>query len=87
MRREELRLAARVLRDTVLAASPRRAWFTLSLMGATLWRRPAALADAFTFAIVHKALYEYMQSLDRHLERMIGEIEATAAEALAPAAG
>ncbi len=33
-------------------------------------------ADAFTFAIVHKALYEYMQALDRHLERAIGEIEA-----------
>ena len=78
LRREELRLAMRVFRDTVVAASPRRAWFTLSLMGATLWKRPGAIADAFTFAIVHKALYEYMQSLDRHLERAIGEIEASA---------
>jgi len=75
IRGEEMRLAARVLRDTVVAASPRRAWFTLSLMAATLWKRPGAIADAFTFAIVHKALYEYMQSLDRHLERAIGELE------------
>ncbi len=84
LRREELRLAMRVFRDTVVAASPRRAWFTLSLMGATLWKRPGAIADAFTFAIVHKALYEYMQSLDRHLERAIGEIEASA-EVMVPA--
>jgi radical SAM superfamily enzyme YgiQ (UPF0313 family) len=82
IRREELRLAARVLRDTVVATSPRRAWFTLSLIGTTIWKRPGALADAFAFAIIHKALYEYMQSLDRHLERVIGEIEA-AAEPLA----
>jgi len=32
-----------------------------------------------SFAIVHKALYEYMQSLDRHLERAIGELESSAA--------
>ena len=76
IRREELRLGGRVLRDTLLATSPRRAWFTLSLLGTTLMKRPAALADAMTFAIVHKALYEYMQSLDHHLERAIGEIEA-----------
>ncbi len=85
MRREEWRLAGRVLRDTVLAASPRRAWFTVSLMAATLWKRPAGLADAFAFAIVHKALYEYMQQLDQHLERVIGEIEASGREALAAA--
>jgi len=84
IRREEIRLAARVLRDTVVAASPRRAWFTLSLIGATLRKRPAALADAMSFAIVHKALYEYMQSLDRHLERAIGELESSA-EAMAAA--
>jgi radical SAM superfamily enzyme YgiQ (UPF0313 family) len=84
VRREELRLAVRVLRDTVVAAGPRRAWFTLSLLGATLWKRPAALPDALSFAIVHKALYEYMRALDRHLARVIDEIEASAAEALAP---
>jgi radical SAM superfamily enzyme YgiQ (UPF0313 family) len=83
VRGEELRLLARILKDTVLAAGPRRAWFTLSLIGTTLLRRPAAIADAVSFAIVHKALYEYMQALDRHLERAIAEIEARAAQALA----
>ena len=82
--REELRLGARVLRDTILAASPRRAWFTLSLLGTTLLKRRAVFADAMAFAIVHKALYEYMQSLDHHLERVIGEIEASS-ETLAAA--
>lgn len=82
IRRDELHLLGRVLRDTILAASPRRAWFTLSLIAATLVKRPAVLGDALSFAIVHKALYEYMQSLDHHLERVIGEIEASAAESL-----
>ncbi len=85
VRREELRLLARILKDTVVAAGPRRAWFTLSLIGATLLRRPAAFADAVSFAIVHKGLYEYMQALDRHLARVIHEIEAAGADVLAPA--
>src|SRR6185503_6112964 len=37
-RRDEWMLLARILRDTVIAASPRRAWFTLSLLGTTLWK-------------------------------------------------
>ena len=74
-RRDEIRLAARILKDTVLAASPRRAWFTLSLIGTTLWKHPARIADALAFALVHKGLYEYMQNLDHHLERVIREIE------------
>ena len=75
VRKEEWALLARILRDTVIAASPRRAWFTLSLLGTTLWKNPSRLADAVGFAIVHKGLYEYMQHLDHHLERVIREIE------------
>jgi radical SAM superfamily enzyme YgiQ (UPF0313 family) len=71
----EMMLLARILRDTVIAASPRRAWFTLSLLGSTLWNNPQRFADAVSFALVHKGLYEYMQQLDRHLERVIREIE------------
>jgi len=74
-RREEWLLLGRILKDTVLAASPRRAWFTLSLIGTTLWRDPSRVSDAVGFAIVHKGLYEYMQQLDGHLERVIREIE------------
>jgi radical SAM superfamily enzyme YgiQ (UPF0313 family) len=78
VRKGELGILWRVLRDTVLVASPRRAWFTLSLMGETLLRRPGRFADAVTFAIVHKALYEYTRTLDRHLERVIRELESAA---------
>jgi len=89
VRKGELRLLMRVLRDTILITNPRRAWFTLSLLGATLLRKPGRLADAVSFAIVHKGLYEYMRTLDRHLERVIREIEATApaprSAAIAPA--
>src|SRR5262245_1025011 len=74
-RREEIILLARIRKDTVLAAGPRRAWFTLSLIGETLWKNPARLTDAVSFALVHKGLYEYMQTLDGHLERVIREIE------------
>jgi len=75
VRKDEWMLLGRILRDTVVAASPRRAWFTLSLLGTTLWKNPSRLADAIGFAIVHKGLYEYMQHVDRHLERVIREIE------------
>ena len=77
VRQEEWFLLARILRDTIVAANPRRAWFTLSLLGTTLWKNPSRLSDAIGFAIVHKGLYEYMQQLDRHLERVIREIEET----------
>lgn len=76
VRGEEWRLLGRILRDTIVAASPRRAWFTLSLLGTTLWKNPSRLSDAVGFAIVHKGLYEYMQHLDHHLARVIREIEA-----------
>jgi radical SAM superfamily enzyme YgiQ (UPF0313 family) len=84
-RREELILLARILKDTVIAAHPRRAWFTLSLIGSTLWNNPRRFSDAVSFALVHKGLYEYMQSLDRHLERVIREIEQSGDSGLAPA--
>jgi hypothetical protein len=81
IRRGDLRLLARILRQTVVQASPKRAWFTLRLLGETLVRRPSAFKDAVSFAIVHKALSEYMEALGRHLERAIAELE------LAPRAG
>src|SRR5262249_12794506 len=39
--REELRLFARILWRTVVRASPRRAWFTVSLLASILLRRPS----------------------------------------------
>ncbi len=75
IRRGDLQLLGRILRQTVIQASPRRAWFTLRLLGATLLRRPSAFKDAVSFAIVHKALSEYMEALGRHLDRAIAEID------------
>src|SRR5690606_8032776 len=75
LRPGDLRLLARILRQTVLQADPRRAWFTLRLLGETLLRRPSAFKDAVSFAIVHKALAEYMEALGRHLDRAIAELD------------
>ena len=73
---EEVRLLGRVLWRTLLRTRPRRAWFTLSLLGATLLRRPSALADALYYVTVHKGLYEYMESLGEHLDAAIRELAA-----------
>src|SRR5690606_10111168 len=63
LQRGDLRLFGRILRETVLRAGPRRAWFTVRLLGAALVRRPSVFKDAVSFAIVHKALWEYMEAL------------------------
>jgi hypothetical protein len=76
----ELRLFWRVLRDTVLRGSLRRASFTLSLLGETLFRRPALFKDAVSFAILHKAFDEYMRALGEELDRVIAALESEAIE-------
>jgi hypothetical protein len=68
--RHDVAIFARVLWTCVVSASPRRAWMTLSLMIETLLRRPRALRDAVTFALVHKHLYEYMKETCRRLEEL-----------------
>jgi radical SAM superfamily enzyme YgiQ (UPF0313 family) len=75
IRKGDLVLLWRILVQTVLRASPRRAWFTLRLLGATLLRRPSAFKDAVSFALVHKALSEYMEALGRHLEAAIEQLD------------
>jgi radical SAM superfamily enzyme YgiQ (UPF0313 family) len=72
---QDLRIFRRVLWHCMLRASPRRAWMTLSLMVETLVRRPRALRDAITFALLHKHLYEYMQETCRRLDALIGQIQ------------
>ena len=67
---------------TVITGGPRRAWFTLSLIGTTLLRRPAAFKEAVSFAIVHVAFYEYMEELARRLDGAIGELESAPADPL-----
>ena len=71
LRPGDLRLLGRILRDTLLRGGVRRASFTLSLLGETLFRRPALFKDAVSFAILHKAFDEYMRALGEQLDRAI----------------
>lgn len=75
LRRGDAALLWRILGDTVFRAGPRRAWFTLRLLGTTLLRRPSTFKDAVAFALVHKALAEYMEALGRHLEGAIEQLD------------
>ncbi|HSQ04904.1 MAG TPA: DUF4070 domain-containing protein [Burkholderiales bacterium] len=65
----------RVLWTCILRASPRRAWLTLSLLIETALRRPRALRDAVTFALMHKHLYEYMRHTCKQLDQLVSEIK------------
>jgi radical SAM superfamily enzyme YgiQ (UPF0313 family) len=72
----------RILGDNVVRGGPRRAWFTLSLLATTLVRRPSAFKDAVSFAVIHRAFYDYMHKLGRRLDTAIGELDDEPAEAL-----
>ena len=76
--REDLRIFRRVLWNCILRASPRRAWMTMSIMVETLLRRPRALREAVTLALMHKHLYEYMRETCRRLESMANELRGSA---------
>jgi len=75
----DLRRLVWILRDTMLRTSPRRAWFTLSLLATALLRRPSAFKDAVAFAILHRAFHEYMDALVARLDGVIEELEREAA--------
>jgi radical SAM superfamily enzyme YgiQ (UPF0313 family) len=72
--RADIAIFSRIVWNCVVRASPRRAWFTLSLIGETALRRPAALRDAITLALIHKHLYEYMRQTSKQLEPLIREL-------------
>ena len=72
---QDLRIFGRVLWTCILRASPRRAWLTLSLMAETVLRRPRALRQAVTLALMHKHLYEYMRETCEKLDRLAREIK------------
>ena len=65
----------RVMRDCILRASPRRAWMTISLLLETALRRPRAMRDAISFALLHKHLYEYMTDTCARIDELIYEIQ------------
>src|SRR6266545_7968331 len=77
---QDLRIFARVLWTCILRASPRRAWLTLSLMIETALRRPRALRQAVTLALMHKHLYEYMRDTCKKLDQLARELKQLAEE-------
>ena len=72
---QDLKILRRVLWTCILRASPRRAWLTLSLMAETALRRPRALREAVTLALMHKHLYEYMRDTCEKLDRLAQELK------------
>ena len=72
---QDLGIVLRVLWTCILRASPRRAWMTLSLVIETALRRPRALRDAVTFALIHKHLYEYMLDTCKRLDELAHELK------------
>ncbi len=72
---QDLRILLRVLWHCMLRATPQRAWLTLSLMIETALRRPRALRDAVTFALIHKHLYEYMRDTCKQLDELVHELK------------
>jgi radical SAM superfamily enzyme YgiQ (UPF0313 family) len=73
--RDDLGVFRRIIWTCVVRASPRRAWLTLSMFLETAWRRPRALREALTLALMHKHLYEYVRDTSRRLEVLIRELE------------
>jgi radical SAM superfamily enzyme YgiQ (UPF0313 family) len=83
--RDEVSLVARIAWHCVLRAPLRRAWLTLSMIAETALRRPQALRQAVTLALMHKHFYEYMRDTSERLDALIRELQAGAAPALVPA--
>jgi radical SAM superfamily enzyme YgiQ (UPF0313 family) len=73
--RDDLAVLRRIVWTCVVRASPRRAWLTLALCLGTAWRRPRALRQALTLALMHKHLYEYARETSRRLDALIRELE------------
>jgi radical SAM superfamily enzyme YgiQ (UPF0313 family) len=80
-RGDDLAVVGRIVWTCILRTSPRRAWLTLSMALETAWRRPEAIRQAFTLALMHKHFYEYVRETSRELETLIRELrESSAAE-------
>ena len=73
-RQDDLAVLLRIAWNCVLTASPRRAWLTLSMCLETACRRPSAIRQAFTLALMHKHFYEYVRETTRELDGLISEL-------------
>jgi radical SAM superfamily enzyme YgiQ (UPF0313 family) len=82
--RGDVGIFLRIVWNCVLRTSPRRAWFTLSLLAETALRRPSVLRDAVILALMHKHLYEYMRATSILLEDIISDLRADTASRSIP---
>jgi len=82
----DFQLFLRIVWTCILSASPRRAWFTLSMIFEAALKRPAALRDAVTLAFMHKHMYEYMRDTSRRLDQLIAELKAVGDAGIVPRA-
>jgi radical SAM superfamily enzyme YgiQ (UPF0313 family) len=73
---DDLKVVARIAWNCVVRTSPKRAWFTLSMVLETALRRPGAMREALTLALQHKHLYEYVRDTSKQLDELIREIRA-----------
>ncbi len=73
-RRDDLAVVLRIVWTCILRASPPRAWLTLSMCLETACRRPRAIRQAFTLALMHKHFYEYVRDTSRQLDALIREL-------------
>jgi hypothetical protein len=73
-RRDDLAVVMRIAWTCFLRASPRRAWLTLSMCLETAFRRPRAIRQAFTLALMHKHFYEYVRDTSLQLDTLIHEL-------------
>ncbi|MEK7836444.1 MAG: DUF4070 domain-containing protein, partial [candidate division NC10 bacterium] len=81
----DLALLLRMSWTCVLNASPRRAWLTLSMILETALRRPRAIREAVTLALMHKHLYEYSRHTAARLDALILELRELPTSGLLPA--
>ncbi len=84
--RDDLAVLSRVLWSCILRASPRRAWLSLSMIIETALRRPRAVREAVTLALMHKHLYEYVRDTSRELDALIRELKTDPGTGLLPSA-
>ena len=73
-RGDDLAVVLRIVWTCILRTSPRRSLLTLSMCLETACRRPRAIRQAFTLALMHKHFYEYVRETSRALDALIQEL-------------
>jgi radical SAM superfamily enzyme YgiQ (UPF0313 family) len=84
--KKDLAIFFRLLWHCVFRAPRRRAAMTLRLMLETAIKRPRALRQALTLALIHKHLYEYVHEITQHLDALIEELRTLPDVGMLPAA-